>query len=60
MNIHIKQIAMDIFQGEAVSSFHYPVCLSLYIVIVLYFETHFTNVMLFFEKYFIGKQYCWQ
>ena len=42
-----KQIAMDIFQGEAVSSFHYPFVYPFILSLSFYFGDAFYNVMLF-------------
>ena len=42
-----KQIAMDIFQGEAVSSFHYPFVYPFILSLSFYFADAFYNVMLF-------------
>lgn len=42
-----KQIAMDIFQGEAVSSFHYPFVYPFILSLSFYFGDVFYNVMLF-------------
>ena len=42
-----KQIAMDIFPGEAVSSFHYPFVYPFILSLSFYFGDVFYNVMLF-------------
>ena len=42
-----KQIAMDIFQGEAVSSFHYPFVYPFILSLSFYFGDAFYNCLLY-------------